>query len=491
MEKWHRPALDYIGRWLEFQMRMSEQPGCVVAITYKDRVILERAYGYADVNKCEPLTPRHRFRVASHSKSFTATGVMKLRELGKMKLDDAIGRYVGDLHPQIARATLGQVLSHGAGIVRDGKDSGQFSGRRPFFDRNELLDDLKDPPSIEPNVRFKYSNHGFGLIGFAIESVTCEPFTSWIKREIIDAAGLEETHPDMPIPKGLPTASGHSGKLLLGRRLPIPGDYATNAIAPAGGVISTARDLALFFNQLSPKARRSILTVSSRREMVRRQWRNQHSSLERYYGLGTISGTLNGWEWFGHSGSLPGYITRTCVIPEHDLTVTVLTNAIDGWAGIWVDGVMHILRAFSQRGAPTRKVSDWSGRWWNLWGAVDLVPMGNKVLAMAPGFINPVGDAAEVEITGRDQGRFVVADGYSSYGEPVRRVRNRSGKVIEVWLAASKLLPEGQVAKEIEARYARSSAPRAARQLTTMKSNRQAPATRRTRVRSSIILSRH
>jgi CubicO group peptidase (beta-lactamase class C family) len=460
MQKWLRPALDYVERWLEFQMRMSEQPGCVVTIALKDRIVLEKAFGRADLGTGEPLTPRHRFRVASHSKSFTAAGVLRLRERGKLKLDDAMGQYVPDLHPQIASATLGQVLSHSAGIVRDGRDSGQFSGRRAFFDRNELLADLRAPPSIAPNTRFKYSNHGFGLIGLAIESVTGEPFTSWIKREIIDAAGLKETYPDMPIPKGAPMASGHSGKLLLGRRVPIPGFYTTNAIAPAGGVVSTARDLALFFSQLSPKARRSILPISSRREMVRRQWRNEHSSLERYYGLGTISGTLNGWDWFGHSGGLQGYITRTSVIPQHDLTVAVLTNAIDGWAGPWVDGVLHILRAFSQHGAPSRKVRDWSGRWWSLWGAVDLVPMGNTVLAMAPGFINPVGDAAEIEITGRDQGRFAVADGYSSYGEPVRRVRHRSGKVTEVWLAASKLLPEGRVTKEIEAHYADGTSPK-------------------------------
>jgi len=463
MQKWLRPALDYIARWLEFQMRMSEQPGCVVAIAHKDQLVLEQAFGYADLIKGERLTPRHRFRIASHSKSFTAAGMMKLRELGKLRLDDAIGQYVSNLNPQIAETTLAQVLSHSAGIVRDGKDSGQFSDRRPFPDRNELLEDLKAAPVIEPNTRFKYSNHGFGLIGLAIESVTGESFTSWIKREIIDAVGLQETHPDMPLPRSAPVASGHSGKLLLGRRVQIPGQFPTNAIAPAGGVVSTARDLALFFSQLSPKARHSILSVYSRREMVRRQWRNQHSSLERYYGFGTISGTLNGWDWFGHSGGLQGYITRTCVIPQHDLTVVVLTNAIDGWAGLWVDGVMHILRAFSQHGAPTRKVSDWSGRWWSLWGAVDLVPMGNKVLAMAPGFINPVGDAAEIDITGRDHGRFAVADGYSSYAEPVRRVRNASGTVVEVWLAAGKLLPEGRVAKEMEARYANTSAGKAAR----------------------------
>jgi CubicO group peptidase (beta-lactamase class C family) len=473
MEKWLEAALDYVPRWLEFQMRASEQPGCVVAIAHKDRIVFELALGSADLVAGERLTPRHRFRMASHSKTFTAAGVMKLRELGKLKLDDAVGQYVANLNPQTARATLGQLLSHSAGIVRDGKDSGQFSDRRPFLDKDGLLDDLKAAPVIAPNTRFKYSNHAFGLVGLAIEAVTREPFISWIKREIIDAAGLGETDPDMPIPQGAPMASGHSGRLLLGRRVAIPGLYSTNAIAPAGGVVGTARDLALFFGQISPNARRSVLSVASRREMVRRQWRNRHSSLERYYGLGTISGSLNGWDWFGHSGGLQGYISRTCVIPDQDLTVVVLTNAIDGWAGLWLDGVMHILRAFSRNGAPSRKVSDWAGRWWSLWGAVDLVPMGDKVLTVGPGFINPIADAAEIEITGRDRGRFAVADGYSSYGEPVRRVRNGSGEVVEMWLAASQLLPEARMAKEVEARYVGGAAGAAVRAKTAQRSGRR------------------
>ena len=105
----------------------------------------------------------------------------------------------------------------------------------------------------------------------------------------------------------------------------------------------------------------------------------------------------------------------------------------------------------------------WAGRWWSVWGAVDLVPMGNKVLVVGPGFINPIGDAGELEITGRDQGRIAVADGYSSYGEPVRRVRNGSGKVTEVWLAASKMLPEAKIAKEMQARYGNPAAAAATR----------------------------
>jgi CubicO group peptidase (beta-lactamase class C family) len=161
----------------------------------------------------------------------------------------------------------------------------------------------------------------------------------------VEAAGLEETEPDMPLADGIPFARGHTGRLVLGRRLIIPGDFTTNALASAGGFVSTAADLARYFAQLSPRARKSVLSVASRHEMVRRQWREPHTDLERYYGLGTISGAANGWDWFGHSGGLQGYISQTRVFPVQDLAVSVLINAIDGWAGPCVDGVTHILQS--------------------------------------------------------------------------------------------------------------------------------------------------
>ncbi|MGC8030317.1 serine hydrolase, partial [Salmonella enterica] len=86
----------------------------------------------------EALTTRHRFRVASHSKTFTATGILKLREEGRLRLDDAAGAFVTGLHPEVAKVTLGQLLSHSAGLVRDGGDGGQFTDQRPFRDEAEL-----------------------------------------------------------------------------------------------------------------------------------------------------------------------------------------------------------------------------------------------------------------------------------------------------------------------------------------------------------------
>lgn len=102
MEKWLKAALDYVPRWLAFQLKAHEQPGCVIAIAHRGRIVLEEAFGYADAVRSLPLTPRHRFRVASHSKSFTAAGIMKLREERRLKLDDQVGEYVTGLHPATA-----------------------------------------------------------------------------------------------------------------------------------------------------------------------------------------------------------------------------------------------------------------------------------------------------------------------------------------------------------------------------------------------------
>src|SRR3954447_21335524 len=181
MEPWQQPALDYLRGWIGFQTRASQQPGCIVAIAYRGQIVAEYAFGQADLKSGEKLTPRHRFRIASHSKSFTAAGIMKLREQRKLRLDDPVGQYVQRLHRQVAETTLAQILSHSAGLVRDGTAVGQFTDNRPFLTAEELMADLQSPPVVEPNTRFKYSNHGYALIGLVIEAITGEPYRVWIE----------------------------------------------------------------------------------------------------------------------------------------------------------------------------------------------------------------------------------------------------------------------------------------------------------------------
>jgi D-alanyl-D-alanine carboxypeptidase len=461
MEKWLAAALDYLPRWLGYQMLATEQPGCAIAVAHKGTVVLEAAFGHADLKQATKLTPRHRFRAASHSKTFTAAGILKLREAGRIGLDDRIGRHVAGLHPAVAAATIAQLLSHTAGLVRDGADSGQWTDRRPFLDEAALRADLAHGTVIEPNTRFKYSNHGFGLLGLAIEAVTGEAYGEWIGREIVAASGLGETAPDASqalASTRVPFARGHSAKLPLGRRVVIPADNPTHALAAATGFVSTAADLARFFASLAPTARKSVLSAASRREMTRRLWRDPHSSLERWYGLGTISGTLADWEWFGHSGGFQGTITRTVSVPAHELAVSVLTNAADGASHAWLDGTMHVLRAFARHGAPSRRTAPWSGRWWSLWGALDLLAANDRVLVANPLLTNPVQDASEIEVSGSlrngvAHGRVALAGGFANHGEPVRLVFDGRGRAREFWLSGSKLLPQAKIERELYTRY--------------------------------------
>ena len=453
METWLKAALEYIPRWLEYQIRMTEQPGCAIAVAHKGRVVLEEAFGLADISKRRPLTARHRFRVASHSKTFTAAAVLKLRERGKLRLDDPVGRYVDGLHPLVAETTPAQLMSHSAGLIRDGIDAGQWQDRRPFLSEKELRAALAEPPVIDASTRFKYSNHGFGLMGLVIESIVGEPYRDWVRREIVAASKLEETEPDGPAPRGVPAARGHSRKLPLGRRVVIPGDNPTNAMAPATGFASTAGDLARFFASLDPAAKRSVLSPAGRREMVRPQWRDAHSTVESQYGLGVMIGKLEDWAWFGHGGAFQGTLSRTIVLPGRDISVSILTNAIDGAANLWLDGAIHILRAFATRGAPGAETRGWAGRWWSVWRTLDFVPMRDHVAVADPSSYHPFLDASEIAVTARDRGTIRLANGLASHGESARLVRGPDGRIREAWFGGTKFLPEKRAGAELKRKY--------------------------------------
>ena len=420
---------------------------------HEGELVLEYAAGSANLATPSRSPRATDSAIASHSKSFTAAGLMLLRERGRLKLDDTIGTFIPGLHDDVAQATLAQVMSHSAGLTRDGNAGNQYAGLRPFVDKAELLADLAKPPVLDRNTRFKYSNHGFALLGLVIEAITNEPYAAWIRSEVIAPFGLTETEPDMPPPAGTPFARGHTSKTLLGRRQVVPGDYTLNALTPAGGFVSTAADLARFFAKLSPKAADSPLSPDSRREMTRGQWKNPHETFATTYGLGTFSGTLGDWNWFGHSGGLLGYVSRTAVVPDRNLAISVLTNASDGLAWPWLDGMLHVARALAQKGEPTEEVRGWTGRWWAAGGAIDLLPAGNRVLVAVPAFLNPVMDATEIEVTGPDEGRVALAAGYADHGEPVRLLREETGTPIEFWAQGTRFAPEAVVAKEMRDLY--------------------------------------
>jgi D-alanyl-D-alanine carboxypeptidase len=453
--QWLDPALAYVQDWLAFQVERYRQPGCAVAIAQGTELLAEHAFGHADLRTGETLTPRHRFRIASHSKAFTATAVMLLREQGRLGLDDPIGGYVPGLHKDLAGARIAELLSHGAGVTRDGADSGQFQDRRPYLSRGELLAELALRQPMEPGVQLKYSNHGYGLLGVLIEEVTGTPYTDWVLRNVVRPAGLRETVPDMPLlPRAARMARGHSTEFPFPQRLVIPGDNACNAIAAAGGYVATAADTARFFAQLDPACAESVLSPASRRLMAQRRWRDDCSTVESHYGFGLMSSAPGPREWVGHTGSLQGFLSRTARFTASGLTVTVLCNALDGPSWLWVDGVASILHAFRQRGAPPRRLQPWRGRWWSLWGCTDLVPVGDAVLQVAPAMFPPFDESTtELQVTGKDRATIRRTTGYGSPGQAVKLVRDARGRAVELWTGGTRLIPREAMVAEATQRY--------------------------------------
>ena len=458
MEKWLQNAIEYSGSWLDFQMRQTRQPGCAFAVAHRGRVVFEKAYGHSNVQSGERLTPRHRFRVASHSKTFTAAAILKLREAGKLNLDDPVRRYVDGLDTDVARVTLSQLLSHGGGLVRDGADASQWREERPFADKEKLLADLANGLVIPADTRMKYSNHGFGLLGLVIEAVTGESFDSWVSKNIVVPSKLKETSPDAPIDDSFPRACGHSAELPLGYRVIIPGENVTNTLAPATGFVSTAADLATFFASLDPAAKRSVLTTESRRAMQHRQWKDPYGRgpSDIYYGLGMILGGSGDWEWAGHAGVFPSALSYSYSLTGRDLSFSILTNALDSPVTYWADGIFNILKVFGTNPLPNPRTRLWKGRWWGMFQpqARDLISFGNEVFVASPGQLNPFSGAERISVATRHSGYISQAGGLSSYGEDARLVTTKDNKVKEVWLGGNCFVSERKMKADLKRRYA-------------------------------------
>ncbi len=452
MPAWLDSALVYLPQWLDLQLAKAGLPGASFAVAWKGQTVLAHAAGLASTLSGEKLTPKHRFRVASHSKTFTAAAVMKLAEAGRLRLDDRIGTHVKGLHRTVAAATIAQLLSHTGGVTRDGEDTGQWSDRRPFLNEDELRAALAGPTVLPPNTRFKYSNHAFGLVGLAIAAVTGEPYNAWVAREIVAASGLDETYPDTPLPKRTPFASGHVSRLLMGEVFTIPSDNCTHALASATGFVSTPDNLARFYSSLDPAAKKSVISVESRREMTRRHWSIPDMAADRGYGLGTNHGKSGAWAWFGHGGGFQGSLSHTVMVPGQDICVSIAINSSESDPAAYTDGALRILQVFAAHGAPGAKTADWKGRFWSLWGATDLVPMSDRVMVALPGLLNPFLDATELTVTGPDTARISKATGFGSYGQQAKLVRGRGGAVTEVVLAGGRLLDQASLAREVRAR---------------------------------------
>ena len=347
-----RSALPHVERWLAYRAWRLQVPGVQWAVWFDGAVQASGAIGVADLDTAAPLTIEHRFRIASHSKTFTATAVLALVEQGRMRLDAALSEHLPELADApsgIGGVTVRELLEHGGGVLRDGLDSDYWQLGRPFPDEDELLSMVRDDGlKSGPGADFAYSNLGYSLLGAAIERVCGTPYRDAVRELVVDPLGLTRTTADLGPDEPVPSASGHSG-LHTGRtrhRIPSPG---TGAMAPATGFASTAEDVVRFLAAL--RVGSGELLGDGSKRLQQRRLRETGPDADRHYGLGLIVETVAGRRVIGHSGGFPGQITRSILDPEDGIAISVLTNAVDGPAAELASGALAILDAALERPA--------------------------------------------------------------------------------------------------------------------------------------------
>lgn len=446
-----KPLL-FIDSWLAFLVKRYEFPGMSVAISHRGKIVFNKSYGFANIEKKEKLTPQHVFRIASHSKTFTATAILQLAEQGRLRIDDYVVQYLPwlSVHKDVRfqKVTIRQLLSHSAGIIRDGLDSDFWAIKKPFPDKKQLIDEiLKSDLIIDNNTCMKYSNYGFGLLGLIIENIKNESYNDYVKKNIIESLKLKNTGPEYT-EKIKNFVTGYTRKD-RSKRQPMP-DVDTKALSPATGFYSTAEDLCLYFNA-QILGTNQLLSDESKKEMQKTQWKVKNRKNEEY-GLGMDITYHDKIKVIGHSGGFPGQRTRTFCSPDEQIVVVVLLNFVDGESKSVTSGVLKTLRKFMEN--DSRKVSQnldkFTGRFMNLSSVTDIVVLGNKIIAADPNLWEPFNDPEELEYVKNNTFKIVKTDSFGSEGELVQFNLDEKGKVESVIFAGATMLPEDKYLESIK-----------------------------------------
>lgn len=415
-------ALAYYESWLGFRQHYLRVPGVQAAVYVDDGVALSAAHGRADVEAGAPLTPQHLFRIASHSKTFTATATFRLAERGLLRLDDTAGSWLDELaaaESPLAAATVRELLTHTAGVARDGADGDFWQLWRPFPDRAALRQIARSPGTavIGRNERFKYSNIAFGLLGLILEQASGLEYGDLLRRDVLDPLGLSDTGAELDPARAAEYAVGYSSLGYADHRVPIE-HVDTGALAAATGFYSTASDLVTYFAGHFHGDDR-LLSDDSKRQLQHPMWRVGDSDKQYAHGLAVAS--VGDRAMIGHGGGYPGHITSSVADPVARLAVSVLTNAIDGPAEPLAHaGVRLIDLALAHENDTARAdLERFTGRFASLWGVCDVVRLGDRLYLVRPEQADPVEDVIHLDVVDDTTLRIAETSGYSSYGEPI------------------------------------------------------------------------
>lgn len=303
------------------------------ALVARDGVIIFRkAYGFADVERRIPYTLETPQDVASVTKMFTAMAALKLRDQGKLRLDDSICNYLDDC-PEIWKPiTVRHLMRHTSGIpdyeekLELGSDKYLAFMNHPDATATILENARKLPLDFKPGDKFSYSNTGYIVLSYLIQKVSGEPFPEFVRKAILEPAGMKHsgmfgssglpknlangyTHGDLGwerILGGVSLTAGHLKKLPQLPLTPPAGD---------GGFYSTVDDLYRWSQLMdgsrlvSPEEAAEVFTPGSGN-----------------YGYGWFIDHQFERKHIWHSGVLPGYLSDIIKFPDDKITVIVVTN---------------------------------------------------------------------------------------------------------------------------------------------------------------------
>ncbi|HEX2363243.1 MAG TPA: serine hydrolase domain-containing protein [Jiangellaceae bacterium] len=316
---------DLLDRWRQ----RADVPAMTLAVDGPGRNTLVTASGTEARDGDTPPTASAQFRVASITKLFVATVVLQLVEEGRLGLDDPVAVYIPDFR-HVRDVTIRQLLNHTSGIPdytrTEHFHEGLLEHRDHVWSTDELLGLVADVRrDFAPGTDYLYSNTGYLLLGRVIDTVTGSTWAAEVRRRIFEPLRLQHTYVAgaEPVPGGvLPgyidvDMDGDVENVETGR----PWPALETAEGPAGAVVSTAGDLAVFADALF---RGRLLSASTLKQMVAE---GAHHPRNANYGLGVeISRPDYRLTVWGHGGFTIGFKSTLWYMPQQDLVVVVLAN---------------------------------------------------------------------------------------------------------------------------------------------------------------------
>ena len=426
--------------WMEGQLAYRGIPGVAVGVVYDQQLVWSQGFGFADVRNRVPMTPQVKFRIASHSKMFAAIAIMQLREEGKIRLDDPVGKYLPWFKAKPAGdddgvVTIEQLLSHTSGLQREVGDH-WTSFNFPTEDEIKLLYGDRQA-AFAPNVRWKYSNLAFAVAGLVVEQITGQKWATYVQQHMLSPLGMNATSVDQNVP-GLTVP--YMRRLPDGSRDVLPFVDA-RGMAAATGMTSTVDDLAKFVSAQFRRGSRGgaqILSTGSWREMHR--VRAVDETWQSGSGLGFDFLRIDNRTWVGHGGGYPGNTTHTLFQLNDKVGVIVLTNTNDSEPRQIAEQLIATVGAAVVKAMPARAPAiAWDPSWarfagWyrSAMGDSRVVLLNDKLVMISP-TSTTVGTPSTLEPLGGGRFRLMAPGGGSAIGEVVRFVE-ANGEVSRMYV---------------------------------------------------------